>query len=1102
MANAFVTVRNRGALFSFPQAVALLALAVTPLATRADAPVGATAATPRWLAPPTAAATATDTKPVSSSAAGSASAFAPPATRSVFRRQFEAPQGIQAAELRLAADFARVTVHINGRLLARVEPYCPVQTLSATGWLRRGRNELEVSLEPVAGPPAFALSLTLQPLAGPRTTLVSDSTFRVVDPATPASHPSAEAKGEPAVDRGPAPDELWGIGRRDISLAADENYEQWRQTLGADAVERRPKFWTAPGFEVTLVRTATADEGSWIAMAFDAEGRLTVSREDRGLLRFTLDDDRASVTQVEPLNVPLDECRGLVYDDGWLYANANNSKTVYRLRIGDDGGIRALESLRSFPGGVGHGRNDLATQNGRLLSIHGDSVQTPAEDVLDLTSPLRPTRRGEPGREGYLLRFDRAGREWEIVASGLRNPYGIAAHASGDLFTFDADNEFDMGTPWYRPTRIVQLLEGGDTGYREAGGQWPPRFHDQPENTPPVIDIGRSSPTAVMFGDSLAFPAPYRSALFALDWTYGRVVAIHLFPQGAGWRANTELFLQGRPLNVTDLAAGPDGALYLITGGRKTQSALYRVSATQRPAKPVDATAPPSGHIADASRFATTQRARRTHLARLARRPDPANLDEIWSALDDTDPWLRHAARIALERLPLDSWRPRARQLAEADPNTATPNTATPNTAAGQLEVLVALARAAEASDRERLLRAAARFSPHALPVGQRIVWARLVELALSGEAAGTEPQGHADKPSAGLSERLIEQAVAAWPAPTAAWEIALEGSNHDLRRRLALLLARLQARQLPELVSRDLLSSDSQEDRLAGLLALSDHRAGWTKTFREAQFRALGATADLVGGQGMPGFLERLRTASLATVDESDRPALAKLAEPAPAPDEPLPPARPVVQTWTVEALLPIATTTATATATATAGAGAAANAPANVPENANANTNANDAGTRTAAAARGERVFQAALCSRCHRVGVRGPAIGPDLTHVAQRFSRRDILESIVRPSLSVAEPYRNARIVTEDGKVMTGRVVSAGDYRSQSLKLNTDPLRPSQWVEVDKRTIAEFLDLGTSPMPEGLLNPFTREEIADLLAYLEAGPANVLTKARGLP
>jgi hypothetical protein len=83
-----------------------------------------------------------------------------------------------------------------------------------------------------------------------------------------------------------------------------------------------------------------------------------------------------------------------------------------------------------------------------------------------------------------------------------------------------------------------------------------------------------------------------------------------------------------------------------------------------------------------------------------------------------------------------------------------------------------------------------------------------------------------------------------------------------------------------------------------------------------------------------------------------------------------------------------------------------------------------------------------------------------------------------------------------------VWTGRVVSAGDYRSQSLKLNTDPLRPSQTVEVDKRTIAEFVELGTSPMPEGLLDPFSREEIADLLAYLEAGPATAPSKARGLP
>ena len=1093
-----------------------VAAAAKPAAAVATAPTVANdqAAMPRWLVAPTKA-------------------------RTVFRRQFDLPQGIQSAELRLAVDFARATVQINGQSLARVEPFCPLQTVSATGLLRRGSNWIEVILEPVDGPAAFALSLTWQPLAGSRATLVSDAAWRVVDPAAGNLNAAGTppAAGAPPVDGGPVPPELWGVGRRDISLAADENYEQWRQTLGADAVERRPKFWTAPGFEVTLVRTAAADEGSWIAMAFDAEGRLTISREDRGLLRFTLADDRASVSQVEPIDVPLEECRGLIYDDGWLYANANNSKTVYRLRFRDDGRIDAMESLRSFPGGVGHGRNDLATRDGRLLAIHGDSVATPTADVVDLTSPLRPTRRGEPGREGYLLRFDRAGREWEIVASGLRNPYGIAAHASGDMFTFDADNEFDMGTPWYRPTRIVHLMEGGDTGYREAGGQWPPRFHDQPEHTPPVIDIGRSSPTSVMFGDQLAFPAPYRSALFALDWTYGRVLAVHLFPQGAGWRASTELFLQGRPLNVTDLAAGPDGALYLITGGRKTQSALYRVSALQPPANPAVATTkPPSDsrdaggqsnpsgtvgtvgtvgaggtggpggdadHVAEANRFATAQRARRAEMTRLARQPDPQTLDTIGSALDDTDPWLRHSARIALERLPLDAWRPRASQLIESDMHPTAPRTT-----AGQLEVLVALARAAQASDRGPLLRAAARIAPRQLPVGQRILWARVVELAWNGDASGTKPLNvDAKQPSVEAKpliadvDRLVELTVAAWPPATDGWEIALEGSNRDLRRRLALLLARLNARQLPELACRDLLSSDSQEDRLAGLLALSDHRSGWTKELRETQFRALGATADLVGGQGMPGFLERLRSASLATVDEADRPALAKLLESATTPDEPPPAARPIVQAWTLEALLPLATTAANAPAAT------AANAPAprsaTTSPNATETTAATEARTRLAAAvARGERVFQEALCSRCHRVGARGPAIGPDLTHVAQRFSRRDMLESMVRPSLSVAESYRNVRVVTEGGQLWTGRVVSAGDYRSQSLKLNTDPLRPSQTVEVDKRTIAEFVELGTSPMPEGLLDPFSREEIADLLAYLEAGPATAPSKARGLP
>ena len=83
-----------------------------------------------------------------------------------------------------------------------------------------------------------------------------------------------------------------------------------------------------------------------------------------------------------------------------------------------------------------------------------------------------------------------------------------------------------------------------------------------------------------MFGSRSNFPRRYREALFILDWAYGRILAVHCLPHGAGYLCDAETFLKGRPLNVTDLDFAPDGSMYLITGGRKTQSALYRIRYT------------------------------------------------------------------------------------------------------------------------------------------------------------------------------------------------------------------------------------------------------------------------------------------------------------------------------------------------------------------------------------------------------------------------------------------------------------------------------------------------------------------------------------------
>src|SRR5258708_37206380 len=81
------------------------------------------------------------------------------------------------------------------------------------------------------------------------------------------------------------------------------------------------------------------------------------------------------------------------------------------------------------------------------------------------------------------------------------------------------------------------------------------------------------------FGYGARFPAKYQDALFLCDWSYGKLYALHLTPEGAAYRGELEEFLNGSPLPLTDVVVNPkDGALYFTIGGRKTQSGLYRVT--------------------------------------------------------------------------------------------------------------------------------------------------------------------------------------------------------------------------------------------------------------------------------------------------------------------------------------------------------------------------------------------------------------------------------------------------------------------------------------------------------------------------------------------
>jgi len=936
-----------------------------------------------------------------------------------FSKQVIIKEPVLSGQLKFASDFARASVTINDRKVLNVEPYCQLQSLDVTQWLIAGTNVLKIDVQRLPGPSAVAFDLNLR-LSSDRSIRVPSNKSWIIESTEQAS-PNIKTLGKVRA-------ELWGEGRRDITLSSLENYEQWRQASSIDGRAVKPKFWTAPGFEVELLRTADADEGSWISLTFDERGRAILSREDQGLLRMTLDKSYQSVERVETIDVDLKECRGLVFQESELFANANNSKTLYRLRINEAGQVEDLTPVREFPGSVGHGRNDLTIDNGWLYEINGDSVDLPNEDILDLTSPVRNGSSEGSRREGHLLRMQMRTGQWQVVCGGLRNPYGIAVLPGGDPVTLDADNEYDMGTPWYRPTRVVALLQGGDVGYRTAGNKLPPRFHDQPENVPPVLTIGRSSPTAVFCDPALAFPPPYRNALFLLDWTYGRILAVHLVPRGASWRAQAELFLQGRPLNVTDVARGPDGAMYVITGGRKTQSSLYRIAA-KTASDPIAANlrAADETHEQDTVQFSSLQLAKRKKLEEVSRNQESKELKWILENLANADPAIRHAARIAVERLPIEQWR----ILIQETENEAL-----------WLYGSLSLAQSMDSAEAQAILDRWLDCKVASFGLSERFVWLRLCELCLRADKSVV----------AGRNSEIIKKLMSIWP-DSVTLQVATEGTTIQLRQRLAQVLGQLNAQDAIPLVSKDLFSSQLQEDKIAGLLALRHQRNGWTEATRRQQFQLLLESERMVGGEGLPKFMEAIRIDSLNSLSDDEQTVIAEVLEAKTDERVESVQARSLIKNWLTEDLGDITSQFVVE-------------------------------GDRE----RGAKIFKEANCARCHRIGSLGKSVGPDLTFVGRRFNPRDLLESILTPSRSVAENYRLDSVLTRSGTVHIGRILIEGDYRSENLRIQTDPLRDNSIIEVDKREVEEHKQSERSPMPDGLLDAFNRDEIRDLIAYLQ--------------
>jgi putative heme-binding domain-containing protein len=932
-----------------------------------------------------------------------------------FRKTFSAQLPLLKAILLGAAE-GKMVVKLNGQVAGEIVGRERATSLDVTRLIREGDNVLTISALNPAGITKVSCLLELNADFAKVRWVISDPEWQTA--LNEDMKPEIPARSLGRVDATPETNPF------DPKRAFDA-YNSWKLALGTSLTTDPSTFNLLPGFKAELIRSAQPGEGSWVSMAFDPQGRLTLARESRGLLRMTLLGTQ--VTKMEVIEDTLLECRGLLYAFGALYVNANNSKGFYRLRDQDeDGRFEDVQLLLRTGGGVGHGRNHVvAGPDGKIYLVHGNNVQLPKQDSFksllrdyqndalipcpwddamfdgDVTLPA-----------GHILRTDPEGKFFELFAGGFRNPFDVAFNADGEMFTFDADMEWDVGAPWYRPNRVNHVLPGADFGWRRGTAKWPDYL---PDTLPSTLDIGLASPTGVEFGTKSHFPPPYQQAFFIADWAYGRILAVHLKPNGASYTGTSELFVSGRPLNVTDFTFGPDGAMYLITGGRTTQSGLYRI-AYNGPAVP-----PKSKSAAERTEEAKAKKARalRRQLESIYAGTNSLTperiLKTVWPHLGDPDPAIRHAARMALESVDVNLWQKRG--LAEGQVDIA-------------LTASLGLARWANTDLEEPLLEKLNRLPLARLTPAQQLQAFRIYEVACA----------RMGKPSAARLDAMRAQLAPLYPS-----------SDWQLNHRLCVLLVYLESPQvLPKTLGLAAQTSRS-EDLLQYLFNLRYVRQGWTIPERAAFLQTLVRAEQQPGARDYYSVLKRVRDDFMKSLSETDNRQLEPLLHIArqslPQLNTNLAPGQ-VSHEWHM------------------------------------ADFNFSQP-PRGHSPEKGKAAFIKAQCIVCHRLGNEGGLVGPDLSQVGSRFDQRALLESILEPSKVIDEKFRNILFTLKDGSTLTGTI----EQESETKIIVRESPFAEKANEILKRNITRREQSTVSPMPAGLINILTREEVTDLVAFLAA-------------
>lgn len=883
------------------------------------------------------------------------------------------------------------------------------------------------------------------------------------------------------------PMHLKNLSRRllTLALAAGALYacsEKESQQSGDPKID---KLTLLPDFKAEHLYSPTEHEqGSWVAMTFDDKGRIITADQYGALYRMEpMPIGTDSLASIERLDIgktseqladttkpriEMGYAQGLLYAFNSLYVmvvhradeDFSRGSGLYRLQDTDgDDQFDKITLLKALNGQGEHGPHSLILSPDKqsIYLVAGNHTDLPEMDAYrvppvwqeDNLFPLIKDPRGHansrtaPG--GWIANIDPEGKHWELISVGYRNTFDITFNEDGELFGYDSDMEWDFGMPWYRPTRICHVTSGSEYGWRTGNSKWSP---DYPDNLPPVINIGQGSPTNFINGLNAKFPEKYKHALFASDWSFGIIYAIHLKPNGSSYTAEAEEFLSGAPLPLTDGVIGPDGALYFLTGGRRLGSDLYRVYYDGK----LD-TETTVQNVAVATTDASAAREIRRKLEAYHGAPQKGAVDFAWPYLKHEDRFIRYAARIAVEHQPVSEWQTRA--LQEKDPQTL-------------IQAMVALARHGNKQVKNAALAALTSVDYRALSESTQIDLLRAVELVILRMGS----------PEGAMKTQVVKYLDAEYPA-----------NSNALNRSLSKLLVYLDAPGAVEKTvalmrnakddpgvetvssSSDLILRNPQYGMdIAGMLAkvppaqqtyyatvLSEAKTGWKPELREEYFKWFKDAFGYKGGMSYIGFINKARLAALEKVPEaqaekyrtlSGEELLAKSGNDIVKGPRPKGPGR----NWQVDEAV-------------------------GVVEGNLSNRNFEQ----------GKLMYEAGQCRSCHMMRGEGGIIGPDLTQLGTRFTPKDMLESIIEPNKVVSDQYAATVFTLKDGSSVLGRLT---DENQSTYFISQNPFAPDVIREIPKADVVDRKYSYISVMYPRLINGMNEEELRDLIAYLMAG------------